>query len=207
VPTQPGYAGPPHPGLPHQGGPGPYGPPGYRPGFAPRPTAPDGRPLAEFSDRLLAILIDTGILMLVAFVLAIPMTLVMFFWIINKVPTSEGGSVPDPSPWEFIWPVLIMEAVLVLALVGVRYVYDVQMMYKTGQTVGKRVMKIQVIPVRPGEPLTRRVATKRWLAGAVAPMIVPFLSYVDGLWQLWDKPLRQCLHDKYADTVVVKVAG
>jgi hypothetical protein len=34
---------------------------------------------------------------------------------------------------------------------------------------------------------------------------VPFLSYLDGLWQLWDKPYLQCLHYKFAQTVVVKV--
>jgi hypothetical protein len=28
---------------------------------------------------------------------------------------------------------------------------------------------------------------------------------VDGLWQLWDKPFQQCLHDKAAGTVVVKL--
>ena len=34
---------------------------------------------------------------------------------------------------------------------------------------------------------------------------MPFLSYVDGLWQLWDKPYQQTLHDKAAKTVVIKV--
>jgi len=28
---------------------------------------------------------------------------------------------------------------------------------------------------------------------------------VDGLWQLWDKPFQQCLHDKAAGTVGVKL--
>ena len=30
---------------------------------------------------------------------------------------------------------------------------------------------------------------------------------VDGLWQLWDKPYLQTLHDKAAQTVVVKVSA
>ena len=34
---------------------------------------------------------------------------------------------------------------------------------------------------------------------------MPFFSYLDGLWQLWDKPFLQTLHDKAAQTVVVKV--
>ena len=40
----------------------------------------------------------------------------------------------------------------------------------------------------------------------VAGGLIPFFSYVDGLWQLWDKPYLQTLHDKFAQTVVVKVA-
>ena len=36
-------------------------------------------------------------------------------------------------------------------------------------------------------------------------VIVPFFNWIDGLWQLWDKPYQQCLHDKVAQTVVIKV--
>jgi hypothetical protein len=35
--------------------------------------------------------------------------------------------------------------------------------------------------------------------------VVPGLGWVDGLWQLWDKPWRQCLHDKFAQTLVIKL--
>jgi hypothetical protein len=30
---------------------------------------------------------------------------------------------------------------------------------------------------------------------------------IDGFWQLWDKPFQQTLHDKAAQTVVVKVSA
>jgi hypothetical protein len=40
---------------------------------------------------------------------------------------------------------------------------------------------------------------------SLAPQFIPFLGLIDGLWQLWDKPLQQCLHDKAAQTVVVKL--
>jgi hypothetical protein len=32
-----------------------------------------------------------------------------------------------------------------------------------------------------------------------------YVGLLDPLWCLWDKPYRQCLHDKPAKTVVVKV--
>ena len=80
-------------------------------------------------------------------------------------------------------------------------------MHRTGQTVGKKVMKLRVVPIDPSATLTRGMAGRRYLVQFVAGSFVPFLSYLDGLWQLWDKPYQQCLHDKVAETVVVKVPG
>ena len=34
---------------------------------------------------------------------------------------------------------------------------------------------------------------------------LPFFRWIDGLWQLWDQPYKQCLHDKWPGTVVIKV--
>ena len=50
---------------------------------------------------------------------------------------------------------------------------------------------------------------RMWLAFFALVMFVvgafvPFFNLIDVLWLLWDKPYRQCLHDKFAKTVVVK---
>jgi hypothetical protein len=74
-----------------------------------------------------------------------------------------------------------------------------------GQTVGKRVMKLWVTPVAPAEQLVRTHLVKRWAVQNLVAQVVPFFGLLDGLWQLWDKPLQQCLHDKAAQTVVVKL--
>ena len=78
------------------------------------------------------------------------------------------------------------------------------MMFRGGQTVGKRIMKIRVIPVDPTILLTRKIAFRRYLV-LIAAAVVPGLGLLDGLWQLWDKPYRQCLHDKFAKTLVIKL--
>jgi hypothetical protein len=85
-------------------------------------------------------------------------------------------------------------------------VYQVELMYRSGQTVGKRVARIKVIPIEPGAPLTRKTAAMRWLVEHIVGGFVPLFQWIDGLWQLWDKPFQQCLHDKAAHTVVVKPA-
>ena len=78
------------------------------------------------------------------------------------------------------------------------------MMFRSGQTIGKRIMKLRVQPVDPRLALTRRIALKRY-AVIMLTSLVPALGWVDGLWQLWDKPWRQCLHDKFAQTLVIKL--
>jgi uncharacterized RDD family membrane protein YckC len=205
----PGYAGPPpgyppYYGPPQQYGPPPYGPPGWRP--QPVPLSPDGRPLADFGTRLLAYLIDGALLTAVAMVLFAP----VFIWLFTSV-------LPDMTPQETFAPetpdfggvfvkFLLAELGLVLFLLVAYYVYYVEMMFRTGQTLGKKLIKVRVIPIAPGATLTRSMAAKRYLIEFVGGMVVPFFTYVDGLWQLWDKPYQQTLHDKVAGTVVIKVA-
>ena len=67
-------------------------------------------------------------------------------------------------------------------------------------------MKLRVIPLDPSARLTRGMAAKRWLVQYAAGTILPLFTYLDGLWQLWDKPFLQTLHDKFAETVVIKVS-
>jgi hypothetical protein len=37
--------------------------------------------------------------------------------------------------------------------------------------------------------------------------VVGMYNWADSLWLLWDKPNRQCLHDKFGRTAVVKLAA
>lgn len=210
VPPQPG--GPAYPQVTPYG-PAPvrppyYGPPqpyGWRP--PPVPVAPDGRPLADFGTRLLAYMIDGAILTGIALVLFVPVFFLVLWRLIPDPATGYDPAVtPEDMVVDVVLPLLLVELGLVLVLLVGYYVYFVEMMYRSGQTVGKKLMKIRVIAVQPGVPLTRGMAAKRYLIQFVAGMIVPFFSYVDGFWQLWDKPFQQTLHDKVAQTVVVKVA-
>jgi uncharacterized RDD family membrane protein YckC len=195
----------PQPGQPQFGPPQQYR---WRP--PPVPAAPDGRPLADFGTRLLAHLIDTAILTGVAVVLFLPVIFVFVFRLLPDLTDAAAGTEPTVTAndvvTEFFVPLLLIEFGLFVVLLAGYYVYFVEMMYRSGQTVGKKLMKIRVVPLAPGATLTRGMAAKRYLVEFPAGMFVPFFSYVDGLWQLWDKPYQQTLHDKAAKTVVIKVA-
>ncbi len=168
--------------------------------------SPAGQPLATFSDRLLAYLIDYAVFFCIALVLAVPAILIAFFAVAPDLfEVRPDGTPVDPGFMEFFVPLLLIEVGLTVVLLVVSYVYYVEILLRSGQTLGKRAMKIKVVPFDPEAKLTRGSVAKRWLASYVAAGFVPGFLYVDGLWQLWDKPYQQCLHDKFAATVVVKV--
>ncbi|MGK5442113.1 RDD family protein [Micromonospora sp. URMC 105] len=210
-PTPQGYAVPPQPG-PYPGLPTyPAGPPGAPPPlpFSAVPVAPNGQPLASFGDRLLAVLIDGLVIMAASMVVVLPAVIVFFIAVMpDLTATTTDGSYVEPDPFaDFLLPFLALEAGIFLFVIGLTYLFHVEMMFKTGQTIGKRVMKLRVVPLDPAGTLDRKAAAKRWLAHQVGGSFIPGFSYLDGLWQLWDKPWQQCLHDKFASTVVVKVSG
>jgi uncharacterized RDD family membrane protein YckC len=172
----------------------------------PPPLSPAGQPLASFLDRFLAHLVDTAVLTAVMLVFTIP-AMIIFTAVImpDLVGVQPDGAVAAPRFLDIFLPLLIMEAALIAVALVASYVYYVEMMFRTGQTLGKKTMKIRVVPLAPTATLGRGSAAKRFLVQYVAGMFLPGLTYVDGLWQLWDRPFQQCLHDKFADTVVVKV--
>ena len=206
--SSPGYGHPvsgPGAGVPSQGYAVPYsgpysGPPQMHPGPAgyPPALAPNGQPLAEFGDRFIARLIDTAIYIGMALVFAIPL-IVVIVW---SVSTVEPGD--EPGGAQLATLLLAELGYVVLSYVG-QYLYEVEyQLRRDGQSVGKKVMKLRIIRTQPGQMLTRGVLAKRWVVWGLVAACVPFFQLIDGLWQLWDKPYKQTLHDKFADTVVVK---
>ena len=192
---------------------GPYSgpPPGYPAyGYPPPPAlSPGGAPLADFASRLLAFLIDSAILGGVALVVALPVFFIVLFNRMSDVIESTDPYTGEPDPSTFFTdlfvPILLLELGLVLFMLVVYYFYTVEMLLRSGQTIGKKALKIRVVPIDPAATLTRGMASKRYLIEFVVGAIVPFFRYLDGLWQLWDKPYQQALHDKVARTVVIKV--
>jgi uncharacterized RDD family membrane protein YckC len=172
------------------------------------PVSPAGQPLAEFSDRLVAAIIDGLIVGAINAVIIIPAYIFMAFSILPSA-TVVNGRYSGPTDAEVARLLVtffgIFAVVFVFALL-VNYAYEVEFALRgNGQTIGKRVMKIRITPLDPTETLTRKHYFKRFLVHRVGAILIPAFSWVDGLWQLWDQPYKQCLHDKYAKTVVTKI--
>jgi uncharacterized RDD family membrane protein YckC len=204
-PAAPGHLphpAPPYPAQAYQVPPGYYAPPGYP--YVPPAVSPAGYPLADFGQRLAARFIDGLILGAMAAVVVIPAYIYFAFVVIEPLVTVNGELVG--SEMDIFLPLLGLIGFIFVFSLLLAYVYEVEMMFRSGQTLGKRIMKIRIIPVDPAQTLTRGHAARRFLVQQGA-QLVPGLSWVDGLFQLWDKPYRQCLHDKFAKTLVIKLGA
>lgn len=88
-------------------------------------------------------------------------------------------------------------------------VYQVLMLTHYGQSLGKKLMKIRVGMLADGTKPNSQAALGREATYALIPVIPccgSIFWLVNVLWCTWDKPYRQCLHDKVGKTVVVSAA-
>lgn len=148
----------------------------------PLPTGIDWR--ADISTRFWARLVD-GLL------LAIPSVV-----LIATAGDVSAGSIDLP-----FW------AVAATALLAAAY--EIGFIAMTGQTPGKRALRIQVVDVGTGRPPGLGGATIRYLVPSVPallPGVGPLLGLLVYLSALWS-PTRQGWHDRAAGTVVVRTAA
>lgn len=180
------YGSPPPPpggGTPRYGG-GPYDSNPYGDmGGAADPLA-GMPPLANRGKRLLARIID-------ALVIGIPVGIVMGLLEGGLNAVQSGRTYTDQGVYTIVY--LIYEG-LMLTRGG-------------GQTVGKKLMRIRVAMLADGD-VPR--GAPGWFRAAVyqVPPLVPCIGslfwLVNVLFCTWDRPYRQCLHDKAVRTVVVE---
>ncbi|MFR9776668.1 RDD family protein [Micromonospora sp. MS34] len=219
-PGQPGPA--PYPGLPGGAGQWPGQPAGPPPG-APYPTwpgrpplpYPHGLPLASYGARLVARLIDFGMVLLLNvavngwfvwryFEEIAPYLRESFRRALSGNNSTEG--LPQPGDQAGL-----LQIVILLIATALWFAYEVPSMAARGQTFGKRVVGVRALPVEADQPLGFGRATRRWTTLGLPTMLWYccgfglLLQFVDAVSVLFDQPLRQALHDKRAQTVVVQL--
>lgn len=158
----------------------------------------EARP-ASLGRRLLARLVDTAVLATVTAVAAVPLGTKAIDHINEKVDAAKrsGQTVTvwllDGTTTGYLGIVLA-----VLLLFGV--LYDALPTAKWGRTLGKKVCGIEVRDIEGHGPPSFGRALRRWLVYAVPGVLV--IGVVGVLWCLFDRPWRQCWHDKAAHTFV-----
>jgi uncharacterized RDD family membrane protein YckC len=158
----------------------PYGDP-YGSGGGTDPLA-GMPPLASRGKRLLARIID-------ALIIAIPIGIIA-----GIIAGFDSYDDTDAQYWQ--------GGLYTLAY----FLYEGIMLSRSGQTVGKRLMKVRVAVLRDGAAPHGGPA---WIRAVVynLPAVVPCVGFlfwlINVLFCTWDKPYQQCIHDKAAKTVVV----
>lgn len=91
-----------------------------------------------------------------------------------------------------------------IMVIGVT-VYTIQLVNRNGQTIGKKLLGIKVVRSDGSRASLGRIFWLRNVVNAL-PGLIPFVGNVyvliDHLFIFGEK--RQCLHDKIADTIVIK---
>lgn len=199
--TWPPPGGQPPPNWPHQ--PLPYAP-------LPEPR-PHGFALAPLGARLAARLIDIGIVFLLNVVVNgwfvwryVQEILPAYREMLRRYPSTSSEGLPESEQAGSL------QIAILLIAVALWFAYEVPATRNSGQTLGKRLMGIRVVSVGADEGLSFGRSMRRWnTLGLPVFLWVCCLGFllqlVDCVFPLFDRPLRQALHDKRAHTVVVQV--
>ncbi|MDG4768391.1 RDD family protein [Solwaraspora sp. WMMD406] len=219
-PAAPGY---PPPGYPPAGYPPPgYPPPGYPPPppgwpayqLPPPEPRPHGMALAPLGARFVARLIDIGaVLLLNIFING------WFVWqyVVETWPTfaeiwrrSLAGDRSAEGVPQVTERASGLQMVIILLAAAIWWAYEVPATANTGQTLGKRLTRLKVVPVEPDGQLGFARSFRRWNTLGLPTLLwiccIGFVfQLIDCIYLLFDRPLRQALHDKSAQTVVVRL--
>lgn len=119
---------------------------------------------------------------------------------------AAGGSAfegvqPNGRMEGLFWAMLIVATLLWL-------LYEAPAIGSSGQTLGKRIMRIKVVALESTEPLGFGRAFGRWARlGLWTPAwycgLGFIIQFIDSISPLFDPQLRQAFHDKTARTVVI----
>lgn len=151
--------------------------------------------LASRLSRLGAALLDSAIIVVPAIVAAISLPAYQ-----DYVARSTGAA---PAAGGMSAGMSIFLVLCVVAMLAF-FVYQLVLLYRHGQTVGKKIVGIRIVRPDGSRASFPRLLGLRYivpgLIGAI-PLLGPFFSLANVLFIFGEE--RRCLHDRIADTIVV----
>ncbi|MGY0067615.1 RDD family protein [Streptomyces sp. QTS137] len=154
---------------------------------------------AALGKRLIARLLDTVVLGGVTALAAVPLGIAAADHIDEKIDAAKlSGETVTVWLLDGTTSVYLGVVLAVLLLGGV--LYEVLPTAKWGRTLGKRLLGLEVRDIEGHDVPGFGAALRRWLVYSVPGLLV--VGVVGVLWCLFDKPWRQCWHDKAAHTFV-----
>lgn len=154
---------------------------------------------AGLGKRLAARLVDTVVLAGVTAVAAVPLGTKAIDHVNEKIDAAKLSG-EKVTVWLIDGTTTSCFGIVLAVLLLFGVLYDALPTAKWGRTLGKKLCGIEVRDIEGHEPPTFGAALRRWLVYSVPTLLV--VGVVGVLWCLFDKPWRQCWHDKAAHTFV-----
>ncbi|WP_460066200.1 RDD family protein [Streptomyces sp. YKOK-I1] len=154
---------------------------------------------AGLGKRFAARLVDTLVLAAVTSAAAVPLGVKALDHVNEKIDEAEltGRTV---TVWLLDGTTSVYLGIVLAVLLVFGIVYEALPTAKWGRTLGKKLLGLQVRDIEGHEPPTFGAALLRWLVYSVPGLLV--IGVVGVLWGAFDRPWRQCWHDKAAHTFV-----
>ncbi|MFF7176499.1 RDD family protein [Streptomyces pseudovenezuelae] len=154
---------------------------------------------AGLGKRLAARLLDTLVVGAVTAVAAVPLGTKAADHISEKVDAAKlsGETV---TVWLLDGTTSVYLAIVVAVLLVAGVLYEALPTAKWGRTLGKKLFGLEVRDIEGHEPPAFGAALRRWLVYSVPGLLG--IGLVGVAWCLFDRPWRQCWHDKAAHTFV-----
>ncbi len=147
----------------------------------------NGFPLATRKRRLAAGLID----MVIALILV---------WVVSRVTPWNPFDVQGGNPlWGFAWANALGGFVIFVVIHG-------YLLTAHGQTIGKALLQMRIVRADGSRASVQRLIGLRYGIGSffcIVPAVAQIYGVIDGLLIFGAR--RRCLHDRIADTVVIKI--
>ncbi|MGW7168191.1 RDD family protein [Streptomyces sp. NPDC054884] len=158
----------------------------------------EARP-AGLGKRLAARLLDTLVLAAVTAGAALPLGVRALDHVDEKIDAAKlsGETV---TVWLLDGTTSVYLGIVLAVLLVFGILYEALPTAKWGRTLGKKLFGLQVRDIEGGEPPSYGAALRRWLVYSVPGLLA--VGVVGVLWGLFDRPWRQCWHDKAAHTFV-----
>ncbi|GAA0651250.1 hypothetical protein GCM10009535_31820 [Streptomyces thermocarboxydovorans] len=154
---------------------------------------------AGLGKRFVARLLDTLVVGALTSVAAVPLGIKAVDHINAKIEAAKlsGETV---TVWLIDGTTSVHLGIVLAVLLVAGVLTEVLPTVKWGRTLGKKLLGLEVRDIEAHETPEFGAALRRWLVYCVPGLLV--VGVIGVLWCLFDKPWRQCWHDKAAHTFV-----
>ncbi|MGA4940490.1 RDD family protein [Streptomyces cinereoruber] len=156
---------------------------------------------AGLGRRLVARVIDSVVTGALAGAAAFPFVTAALDHIEGKIEAARQSGT-TVQVWLVDSTTSVQFGIVLAVLLVIGLLYEVLPTAKWGRTLGKKLCGIQVRDIEAHEPPTFGGALKRWLVHNLLGLLV--VGVLNVLWCVFDRPWRQCWHDKAARTFVAR---